>query len=197
MRYLDFPGWMMILSKRKDEYLNQPVILFRLQYEIHSLQIHPKLPCRSVVAPTPKLSERRYALRLVVVPCQYFPSPPPFFQTISPYPLSHISSISVPHIIRRHIHICCSASPPPCSSAAIFAADLFFHPHYPRATIRPQVGSFSLSIFAQSVAVLPTHFSISVVSHLIWYRPTSPPPPYPSILSQISATVLVRRCLHR
>ena len=30
---------------------------------------HPGSPCRSVVAPTPKLSDQRYSLKLVVIPC--------------------------------------------------------------------------------------------------------------------------------
>ena len=182
--------------KRQHGYLNLWVILFRLQYETHTLQMHPKLLCRSIVAPTPKLLERRYTLSLVVVPCQYFLSPSPSFQLISPSPLSHISSISVPHLLRHHIHPCCPESPPPCSSSAVFTSELVCHPHYPGAKIRPQVGSCSLSIFEHSVAVLPTHFAISVVPHLICCRPISPLPPYPSLLSRISATVLVRHSLH-
>ena len=197
MRYLAFRGWMVTLSKHQDEYLNQLVILFRLQYEIHRLQIHTKSPCRSVFAPTTKLSEQQYALRLVVVPCQYFPSPSPSFQPISPSLSSHISYVAVPHLLRRRIHIFCPASPPPWSSDAVFTADLVFHTHYTGATIRPQVGSFPLSIFAQSVAVLPTHFAISAVPHLICCRPTLPPLPYPSLLSRISDTMLVHRCIHR
>ena len=39
----------------KNGYLNQQLILFRLQYETHSLQMHTKSPCRSVFASTPKL----------------------------------------------------------------------------------------------------------------------------------------------
>ena len=197
MRYLAFPGWMMTLSKREDEYLNPWVILFRLQHEIHSLQMHPKSPCRSVVATTPKLSERRYALRLVVFSCQYFPSPSPSFQPILPSLSYHISSVAVPRILLRRIHICCPASPPLWSSAAVFDADLVYYPHYPGATICPRVVSFSLSIFSQSVAILPTHFTISVIPHLICCRPISPPPPCPSLLSHISSTVLFRHCLHR
>ena len=173
------------------------MVLFRLQYETHSLQMHPKSPCRSIVAPTPKLLERLYALRLVVIPCQYLPSPSPFFQPISPSSSSHISFFAVPHLLHRLIHPCCPASPPLCSSAAVFTADLVCHPQYPGATIHPQVVSRSLSIFSQSVAVLTTHFSISVVPHLICCRPTSPLPPYLSLLSCISATVLVRRCICR
>ena len=186
----------MKLSKRQDEYLNQRVILFRLQYDIHSLQMHPKFPCRSVFNPTPKLSERRYAFRLVVVPCRYLPSPLTSFQTISPSPSSHISSFAVPNLLCCRIHLCCLASPPPCLSAAVFNYELVCHTHYTGATIRPTVGSRSLSIFAQSVAVLPTHFTISIIQHLICCRPTSPPPPYPSLLSHISVTVLTRRYLH-
>ena len=160
----------MTLSKCQYGYLNQQVILFILQYEIHSLQRHPEMPCRSVAALTPKLSEQRYALRLVVFPCRYLPSPFPFFQPILPSPLSHISSVAVPHLLHRRINPYCPTSLPPFSPNAIFTAYLVCHPHHPRAIIRPQVGSHSLSIFAQSVTVLPTHFDIS-------------------------ATVLVRRCL--
>ena len=195
MRYLAFPGWMMTLSKRQDEYLNPRVILFRLQYEIHSLQMHPKSPCISIVNPTPKLSERWYALRLVIFPFQYFPSPSPFFQPISPSLSYHMFSVAVPHILRRRVHICCPASPPLCLSAAVFTVDLVYYPHYPGATICPQVGSCSLSIFSQYVAILPTHFATSVIPHLFCCRPASPLPSYPYILSRISATVLVRRCL--
>ena len=158
--------------------------------------MHPKSLCRSVVAPTPKLSDQQYALRLVVVTCKYFPSLSPSFQPISPSPSPHISSIAFPHLLFRCTHLCCPASPPPCSYTSVFTADLVFHPHYTGATIRPQVGSRSLLIFSQSVAVLPTHFAISVIPHLFCFCPTSPPPPYTSLLSRISSTVLVRRCLH-
>ena len=187
----------MTLPKGKDGYLNQQVILFRLQYETHSLQIHPESPCRSVVTLTPKFLDQQYALRLVVVTYQYLPSPLPFFQPIFPSPLSHISSVAVTHLFRRRIYPCCPASPPPCLSSNVFTADLVCHPYHHRAMIRPQVGSCSLSIFAQSIAVLPTHFAISVIPHLICCRPASLPPPYPSLLSRISATMLVRCCLHR
>ena len=159
--------------------------------------MHPKYPCRFVVSPTSKSSERQYALRLVVVPCWSLPSPSPSFQPILPSLSSHISSVAVLHLLRRCIHLCCPAYPPPLSSAAVFNADLVCHPHYPGATIRPQVGSHSLSIFSQSTAVLPTHFTISVVPHLICCRPTSSPPPYPSLLSRISAAMLVHRCIYR
>ena len=173
----------MTLSKRQDCYSNQRVFLFRLQYETHGLQMHSKLPCRSVVAPTPKLLEIQYALRLVAFPCQYFPSPYPLFQPISPSPSSHISSISVLHLLHLRIHPCCTASPLLCSYTTIFTADIVCHSNYPEATIRPQVGSCSLLIFAQSVAVLTTYFAISVVPHIICCRPTSSPPPYPPIFS--------------
>ena len=93
--------------------------------------MHPKLPCRSVVAPRHKLSERRYTLSLVVVPCRYFPSPSPFFQPISSSTSSHISSVAVPYLICRRIHSYFPASPPPLSSAAVFIYDLVYHPHYP------------------------------------------------------------------
>ena len=187
----------MTLLKRQYGYLNQRVILLILQYETHSIQMHPKSPCRSVVAPTPKLSERQYALRLVVVPCRYFPSPLPLFQPISPSLLYPISSVAIPHFLHHRIHTCCPASPPPCSSATIFTADIVCHPHYTGVTIHPQVGSRPLLIFSQSVAVLPTHFVISVVPHLLCCHTSSSPPPYPSLLSCISATVILRHCLHR
>ena len=146
--------------------------------------------------PTPKLSEKLYPLRFLVVPCQYFPSRLPSFQPISPSPPYYIFYFAVPHLFCCYIYPCCPAYPPPFSSAALFTTDLVCHTHYSRATICPQVGSRSLSIIAQSVVVLPTHFAISVVPHLICCRPTSPPPPYPFIFSRISATMLIRRCLH-
>ena len=169
----------MTLSKRQYGYLNQQVTLFRLQYETHSLQMHPKSSCRSVVALTPKSSERRYALRLVVVPCQYFPILSPLFQPISPSTLSHIYYVAAPHLLFRRINTCYPASPPLCSSAAVFTDDLVCHTLNYVATIRPQVGSFSLSIFSQSVAVLPSHL--------------------PSTLSRISSVAvphLLRRHIH-
>ena len=76
--------WIMTLSKIQDGYLNHRVVLFGLQYEIHSLQMHPTSPCRSVVAPRPEKLERWYALRLVVLPCWYLTSPLSLFQPISP-----------------------------------------------------------------------------------------------------------------
>ena len=140
----------MTLSKRQDGYLNQRIILSRLQYETHSLQTYPKSPCRFVVYPTPKLLERGYALRLVVVPCRYFPSPSPFSQPISPSPLSHIFSVAVPHILRRRIHTCCPSSTLSCQSADVFTADLFCHPHYPTSPPRlhchPPVSMMRLSL---------------------------------------------------
>ena len=65
--------------------------------------------------------------------------------------------------------------------------------------IRTQVSSFPLSIFSQyqSVSGLSTHFAISVVPHLFCCRPTSPPLPYPYLLSRISDTMLVRHFPHR
>ena len=187
---------MMTLSKRQYGYLNQREILFRLQYETHSLQMHPELPCSSVVAPAPKLSEWKYALRLVVIPCQYLTSLLQFLQPISPSPSSHISSVAVLHLLHRRIHTCCPAYPPPSSSADVFTTDCFCYPHYPGVTICPHVGSRSLSIFAHSVAGLITNFAISVVPHLICFRSTSPLLSYTSMFSYISSTVLFRRCLH-
>ena len=98
--------------------------------------MYPKLLCRSVVDPTTKLLERQYALRLVVVPCQYFLSPLLSFQPISPSPSSHISSVAAPHILCHHIHPCCPTSTPPCSSAAVFTTELVCHPHYPTSPPR-------------------------------------------------------------
>ena len=131
MRYLDFPGWIMTLSKRQDGYLDQRVILFRLQYETHSLQIYHKTPYRSVIIPTPNLLKQLYALRLVGVPCRFLHSPLSFFQPISPSLSSHIYSVAVPHLLCHRIYPCCPASPPPFLSATVFTADLVFHPHYP------------------------------------------------------------------
>ena len=191
------------LSRVNDDIIEAPIWvlesagnLFRLQYEIHRLQMHPKLLCRSVVAPTPNLTEQQYALWMIVVPCQYFTSPSPSFQPISPSLSSHISSVAVPHLLCCCIHICCPASPPTCSSAAVFIFDLVFHTHYPGATIFLQVRSRYLLIFPQTVAVLPNYFAVSVVPHRICCRPTSTLSPYPSLLSRISATVLFHRCLH-
>ena len=139
MRYLAFSGWMMTLLKRQDEYLNQRVILFRLQYETRSLQMHPELPCRSVVAPMPKLSEQRYALRLVVVPCWYLPSSVPFFQPIFFHlrcPTSlllpsriYFASVSIPvfpHLRHR-------ACPPLSLLMTLYAIPII--PHLHRASI--------------------------------------------------------------
>ena len=112
LRYLSFPGLMMASSKRQNGYLNQQVFLFRLQYDTHSLQMHPKLPCMSGVTPTPKLLEQQYALRLVVFTCKYLLSPLLFFQTILPSSLYVISSISLLHLLRRPIYPCCPASSP-------------------------------------------------------------------------------------
>ena len=144
------------------------------------------------VAPTPKLSEQQYTLRLVVVPCWYLTIPSPFFQPISSSPSSHISYISVLHLLHRRIHPCCPESSPLWSSTSIFTADFVWHLNYPGATIRSQVGSRSLSIFAQYIAILTTHFVISVIPHLICCHTTYPPPPYPSQLSWISFNMLVR-----
>ena len=136
MLYLAFPGWMMTLSKRQDGYLNQQVILFRLQYETNSLQINPKSPCRSVVSLTPKLLEQQYVLGLVIIPCWYLTSMSPFFQTISPSLSSHISYVAVPHLLRHRIHTCCTASPPPWSSTDVFTADIVCRPYDPASPPR-------------------------------------------------------------
>ena len=93
--------------------------------------MHPESPCRSVVTPKPKLSEPQYARRLVVVPCQYLPSPSPFLQPIFPSPSSHVSSVAVLHLFRRHIHLYYPTFLTPCSSAAVFTAGIVCHNHYP------------------------------------------------------------------
>ena len=116
--------------------VNDGIYIFRLQYETHSLQMHPKFQYRSVVAPMSKLSEQRYALGLVVVPCRYLPSPSPSFQPISPSPSRNISSIVVLHLLRRHIRPYCTASPPPFLFAAVLTSDLFCHPRYPVSPLR-------------------------------------------------------------
>ena len=144
----------MKLPKRQDGHLNQQVILFRLQYETHSLQMNPESLYRSIVNLTPTILDQEYTLGLVAIPCQYLPSPSPFYQPISPSPFSHISSVVVPHLLHHRINPCCPASPPLCSSATVFTADLVCHPHYPRATIRSRIGSCSLLIFSQFAAAL-------------------------------------------
>ena len=121
--------------------------------------MHPKSPCRSVIDFTTNLSEQRYALRLVVVTCRYFPSPSPSFQPISSSPSSHLSSVAVPHLLCRHIHSCCPASPPPCLSATVFTTDLVFRPYYPayppRLLCCPPVNMLrSLSYYLPSFRVL-------------------------------------------
>ena len=55
--------------------------------------------------------------------------------------------------------------------------------------------SFPVNI-SQYVAVIPNHFSISVVPHLFCCRPASPPPQFQSLLSHISTTVTFWHCLH-
>ena len=118
------------------------------------------------------------------------------FQLISLSPPSHISSVAILHILCRRINPCCPTSPPPCLTTSVFTADLLCHIHYPGAMIHPEVGSRFLSIVSQSISALPTRFAISVVLHLICCRPTSPPPPYPFVLSRISTTMTVWRCFH-
>ena len=146
----------MTLSKRQYGYPNQRVILFRLQYETHSLQMNTEYLCRFIVAPTPKLLERRYDLRLVVVPCQYFPISSPFLQPISPSPSSHISSVAVPHLLLHRIHLYCPSSLPSCLSATVFTAELVYHPHYtaskPRLHCPPPA-----SLLRFSSHYLPSH----------------------------------------
>ena len=179
-------------------------LLSRICFTVVSIRVisylhhcdRPPLSSLTTLSALPIIPERQYALMLVVVSCQYFTSLLPSSQPISPSPSSHISSVDVPHLIHRRIHPCCPASLPVFSSATVFTDELVCHPHYPGATIRPQVGSRSMSIFTRSVAVIPTHFSIFVVPHLICCRPASPPPPYPSLVSRIYATIFVHRCLH-
>ena len=109
----------------------------------------------SVIAPTPKLSEGQYTLRLVVVPCQYLPSPSPSFQPISTSLSSHISYVAGPYILRRRIHPWCPASPPPCLSADVFIADLVCHPHYPASPLRLRCYP-SASLSRSSLHCLPS-----------------------------------------
>ena len=113
-------------------------ILSRLQYETHSLQTHTELPCRSAVAPTPKLSERRYNLRLVVVPVNIFsfchrPSNP-FCHFRRPTSLllpSHISSsaVSIP-VVPYILHRAC-----PLLSSPLTFSVIPIIPHLHRASI--------------------------------------------------------------
>ena len=125
----------------------------------------------------------------------------------SPSPSSHISYIAIPHLLCRHIHTCCPTYPTPCLSAAVSTADPICHTHYPGATRLPQVGSCSLSIFAQSVLHIrrPTyhlflsHISSAVVSIpvVLHIRHRSCPPLYSPLTlsaiptSRVFVTVLI------
>ena len=97
------------------------------------LRHHARLPLSSplTLSDIPIIPEQKYFLKLVVVPCQYFTSPSPFFQPIFPSPLSHISSVAVPHLLFHCIHTCCPESPPPCSPATVFTSEIIFHPYNP------------------------------------------------------------------
>ena len=204
MRYLAFPGWIMTLSKCQDGYLNQRVIWFRLQYETHSPQMHPKSPCRSVVVPTPNLLERRYALRLVVVPCRYLPILLPFFQPISPYPSSHISSIAILHLLLLRIHTCCPTSLPPWSYASVLTTDLVWHPHYlaspPRLRCHPPASLLRFSLHYLSLYHVIHHRCLSTFSDRIFSLPVSIfttllDPLYSTLLFSFSTIILSLRFL--
>ena len=128
----------MTLLKCQDGYLNQRVILFRLKYETHSLQMHPELTCRSFVAFTPKLLDQQCALSLVVVPCKYFPvrrrSSNQFRhlrRPISLLLLFRISSASVYIPIVPHL---CHSSHLPLSSLLTLSS-IPIIPHLHRASI--------------------------------------------------------------
>ena len=101
MRSLDFTGLMMTLSNPQDEYLNQQVILFRLQYEIHILQMYPKSWCRSVITPTPKLSKQ------TIRPQVSSTSLSILSQSVTAISI-HLAISVVPHIF-----CCCPTSPLP------------------------------------------------------------------------------------
>ena len=124
--------------------------------------MHPKYLCRSVVARTPKLLELRFALKFVVVPCQYFPNPSSSLYIIFPSLSYHISSVAVLHLLCRNIHPCCTTSPPPCSSAAFFTADIVCHPQNPKSP--PLLRCFPpMSLLRSSSHYLPS-------SHVLWNR---------------------------
>ena len=167
LRYLAFPGWMITSPKRQNGYLNQRIILFRLQYETHSLQMYPKSPCSYVITLTPKSSERRYALRLVVVPCQYLPSLLPSFQPILPSVLSHISyvaarissaALSIP-VVLNLLHRAC---PLLSSPLTLYAIPIILHLHrasvviLPRLCYSPHRIIFHRHVYFAAVVCLPS-----------------------------------------
>ena len=150
--------------------------------------MHPKSPFRSIVSPRTKLLDQKYALRLVVVPSQYFPSPSLFFQPIPTSLSSHISSIAIPHLLHRRIHTCCPKSTPPCLSYVVFTTDIVYHTHFPeqRYALRLAVvtckylPSPSPSLQPISTSLL-YHISSVAVPNLLRcrihpYCPASPPP---------------------
>ena len=155
----------MTSSKRQNVYLNQRVILFRLQYETHILQINPKSPCRS--APLLKVPDREYALRLVVIPCQYFPIPSPSFQPTSPSALSHISSVAVPHL-QQHDRL-------PLSSPLTFSV-IPIRPHLHRTFVvillsiccGPYCIIFLCPVYFATIVCLPSRIGSSPRSLLFY-----------------------------
>ena len=97
-----------------------------------------------------------------VVPCQYFPSPSPSLQPISPSLSSHISSVSIPHLHRTHPY--CPASTPPFLSAAVFTADLVCHPYLPCICSGPYHIILHRSMYFAAVVCLPSPFGFSPCS---------------------------------
>ena len=117
-RHLRRPTYLLLSSHISSSDVSIPVVLYLHHHN------RPQISSTPTLSAIPITTERQYALRLVVVPCLYFPSPLPSFQPISPSRLSHISSVDVLHLLRRCIHPCCPAFPPPCSSTAVFTAEL-------------------------------------------------------------------------
>ena len=125
---------------------------------------HPESPCKSVVAPTPKLLERQYDLWLIVVPYWYLPSPSPSFQPISPYLLSHIPFVSVPHILCvisipdvPHIRHC--ARLPPSSPLTLSVLPIILHLQCASVVILPRLCFVPHHIIFHR----PVYFSAAVI----------------------------------
>ena len=149
-RHLRHPIFLLLPSHMSSTAVSIPVILNLRHCAC------PPLSSPLILSAIPSIPDQRYVLRLVVVPCRYFPSTLPCLQPILPCPLSHISSVAVPHLLCRHIHPCCPASPPMCSSAAVFTSDLVYHTYLPRICCGPNRIFFHRSVYFAAVVCLPS-----------------------------------------
>ena len=123
-RHLRRPTSLLLSFRISSAVVSISVVLHLCQHACPSLYSPLTLSAISIIL------EQRYALRLVFFPCKYFPCPSPPFQTIFPSLSSHISSVAVSHLLRRHIHPSCPASLPPCLSSNVFTTDLVCHHYY-------------------------------------------------------------------